>query len=107
LIVQFLAHPQAGAASHESYMEQENDDQIGLLAGKVSALRGIAIEIGDHVREDNRILDGLDDRFLTAGNLLGGTMRRLNTLASSKDSRHMLYLALFVVAVFLIIYKMR
>ena len=93
-------------------MEQENDDQIGLLAGKVSALRGIAVQvrlrhspfcrcslphrrvsalcspsaqnlrpwptfaataparsrtppshqIGDHVREDNKMLDGLDDR---------------------------------------------
>uniref|UniRef100_A0A7S3W915 t-SNARE coiled-coil homology domain-containing protein n=1 Tax=Strombidinopsis acuminata TaxID=141414 RepID=A0A7S3W915_9SPIT len=101
------AAAKAGAASHESYMEQENDDQIGLLAGKVSALRGIAIEIGDHVREDNRLLDSLDDKFMSAGGLLSGTMKRLNKLASSKDSKHMMYLALFVVAVFLFIYKMR
>ena len=33
--------------------------------------------------------------------------RRLGKLASSKDSRHMLYLALFVVAVILLIYKLR
>jgi len=99
--------PQAGAATHEGYQEQENDDHIGLLASKVSALRGIAIEIGEHVREDNRMLDTLDDRFLSAGGMLGGTMKRLNTLASSKDSKYMLYLALFVVGVFLLIYKMR
>ncbi|EOD10358.1 hypothetical protein EMIHUDRAFT_248402 [Emiliania huxleyi CCMP1516] len=87
------AAAKGGASSSEYYMEQENDDQIGLLAGKVSALRGIAVQIGDHVREDNKMLDGLDDR--------------LGKLASSKDSRHMLYLALFVVAVILLIYKLR
>jgi blocked-early-in-transport protein 1 len=98
---------QAGAASHESYMEQESDASIALLADKVRALKGIAIDIGAHVRDDNRLLDGLDNGFDSAGGLLGGTMKRLNALASSKDGNHMLYLALFVVGIFLFIYKMR
>ena len=57
-------------------MEQENDAQIGNLAGKVSQLRELSIQIGGHVREDNRLLSDLDGSFDSTGGLLGGTMKR-------------------------------
>lgn len=44
--------------------------------------------------------------FDGTGSILGGTMKRLQNLTGSKDSRLMLYLALFVVVVFLLIYKL-
>ena len=101
------AHPACAAqGAYGSCMEQENDAQIGALAGKVSQLKQLSIDIGTHVREDNSMLNDLDGSFDSAGGLLHGTMKRLGTLANSKDSRHMLYLALFVVLVFLVLYKM-
>lgn len=80
--------------------------QINSLANKVSALRDISKQIGNAVREDNALLGDLEGGFDSANSLLGGTMQRLSSLASSKDSRHMLYLACFVVFIFLLMYKL-
>lgn len=44
-------------------MENENDMQIGLLAGKVSQLKQLSIDIGAHVKDDNRMLNDLDGSF--------------------------------------------
>ena len=96
---------QAGAA-YESYMEQENDAHIGLLAGKVSQLKQLSIDIQGEIKSDIRQLDGLDSTFDSAGNALKGTMSCLSKMVSSKDGCHMFYLAIFTVFVFLIIYKM-
>ena len=40
------------------------------------------------------------------GSVLSGTMKRLGNLTNSKDSRHMLYLVVFVVVVLLLVYKL-
>eukprot|EP00964_Phaeocystis_antarctica_P093262 scaffold60130_cov62-Phaeocystis_antarctica.AAC.6 len=87
-------------------MENENDSQIAALLGKVNQLKQVSVQIGDHVREDNKLLNGMGDQFDTSGSMLGGTVKRLTALASSKDGWHMIYLAMFVVLVFLFIYKM-
>jgi len=95
-----------GGAAYEEIMQHENDAQIGMLLGKVSQLKEYTIQIGNQVRDDNKMLDGLDNDFDSAGSLLSGTMKRLGTMVNSKDSRHMLYLALFVVFVFMVMYRM-
>ena len=64
------------------------------------------IAIGSHVKEDNRLLGDLDNSFDSAGSLLSGTMKRLGNLADSGGNRHMLYLALFVIFVLLLVYKL-
>lgn len=87
-------------------MEGENDEKIGMLGSKVSELRELSIQIGRHVKDDKSLLDDLDGNFDGTGSLLSGTMKRLNTLSNSKDSRHMLFLACFVVLVFMLVYKL-
>ena len=47
-------------------MEQENDAQIGALGNKVSELRALSIQIGNHVKGDNKLLDDLDGNFDSA-----------------------------------------
>ena len=108
-----VAHPatcdwQAGGgnATLEHHMENENDAQITALLGKVNQLKEVSVQIGNHVREDNKLLNGMGDQFDSSGGLLNGTVKRLSALAGSKDSWHMLYMAIFVVFVFLFIYKM-
>ena len=66
----------------------------------------LSIAIGSHVKEDNRLLGDLDNSFDSAGSLLSGTMKRLGSLADSGGNRHMLYLALFVIFVLLLVYKL-
>lgn len=42
--------------------------------------------------------------FDKTGSLLGGTMKRLDALAQTKHGRHMIYLGLFVLCVFVLLY---
>ena len=95
-----------GSAAYDSHLENENDAQIGALAGKVSALKDISSQISIHIKGDNKMLDELDNSFDSTNNMLGGTMKRLNTLANSAGGGNMLYLIMFVVAVFLILWRM-
>ena len=95
-----------GGASYESYMEQENDASINHLASKVSALRDISIQIGGHIKEDNRLLDDMGGSFDRTSGMLGGTMKRLSTLANSSGGGYMIYLAVFVVFIFLLMWRL-
>ena len=52
------------------------------------------MQIGDHVREDNKMLNGMD-QFDTSGSMLGGTVKRPTALANSRDGWHTAYLAIF------------
>ncbi|KAL1504074.1 hypothetical protein AB1Y20_010484 [Prymnesium parvum] len=95
-----------GGAAYEAFLEEDNDAQIRSLGSKVSELRALSINIGQHVKSDNALLDELDGNFDSTGNILSGTMKRLGNLTNSKDSRHMLYLVVFVVVVLLLVYKL-
>lgn len=96
----------AGGAAYDSYLEQENDLQISQLASKVTALKDISIQIGGHIKDDNRLLDDMGDGFDKTRGLLGGTMQRLKNLADSTGGGYMLYLAVFVVFVLLLLWRM-
>ena len=98
--------PGYGSAAYDSHLESENDAQIGALAGKVSALKDISSQISIHIKGDNKLLDDLDNNFDSTGGMLGGTMKRLNTLANSSGGGNIFYLAMFVVAVFLLLWRM-
>ena len=54
----------------------------------------VSVQIGDHVREDNKMLNGMD-QFDTSGSMLGGTVKRPTALANSRDGWHTAYLAIF------------
>ena len=95
-----------GTAAYDAHMENENDMQIGELAGKVSALKDISNQINIHIKGDNKMLDELDNSFDTTTGMLGGTMKRLTSVAQSAGGGNILYLAMFVVAVFLILWRM-
>ena len=95
-----------GNATLDNHMENENDAQISALLGKVNQLKEVSVQIGNHVRDDNKMLNGMGDQFDSSGSMLSGTVKRLSALANSKDGWHLIYLALFVVFVFLFIYKM-
>jgi len=96
-----------GAAYTTSFMEKENDEHIGLLHGKVSQLKQMSIQIGDFVNQDNKLLDDMGGSFDRTNGLLSGTMKRLDALAQTKDGRHMIYLGLFVLGLFIFLYMRR
>ena len=96
-----------GSAAYDSHLENENDAQIAALAGKVGALKDISSQINIHIKGDNKMLDELDTSFDATGGLLGGVTKRLNVVANAAGGwGNMCYLAMFVVAVFLILWRM-
>ncbi|KAI8872198.1 hypothetical protein GQ42DRAFT_119730 [Ramicandelaber brevisporus] len=57
-------------------MESHNDGQLDVLAGKVTSLRQVTIDIHDNVNRQNQDLDEVDDRFGTLGTSLTSARRR-------------------------------
>ncbi|GMT23833.1 hypothetical protein PFISCL1PPCAC_15130 [Pristionchus fissidentatus] len=88
------------------YLERHNDNMVGDLASKVSALKNISISIGNDVREQNRLLNEMDSDFDSGKSLLGATMKKLGIVARAGGSRLQCYLILFALFVFFIIYSL-
>ena len=60
----------------------------------------------EQMRNQNKELDHMNDTFDRAGGLLGGTMKRLGALASKGGDCTMCYLAAFVFAVLLLVWRL-
>uniref|UniRef100_A0A914UJE5 t-SNARE coiled-coil homology domain-containing protein n=1 Tax=Plectus sambesii TaxID=2011161 RepID=A0A914UJE5_9BILA len=86
------------------YLEQQNNTLADQLSNKVSALKSLTIQIGDEVRDQNRLLSDMDTEFDSSGSLLGSTMRRLGIVSKAGGHKLMCYLILFALFVFMIIW---
>jgi blocked early in transport 1 len=80
-------------------LEQQNNDRINELSAHVARLKGLSIEIGDEVREQNSLLDGMGDGFANTRDLLQGSLVRIGTMLQSGGGRHMCYMVAFCVFV--------
>ncbi|KAK7073843.1 BET1-like protein [Halocaridina rubra] len=86
-----------GAEEHE--LDNRNQQRTFALAGKVSTLRSLALDIENEAYEHNRLLDGVGNDFTSSDTLMGGSINRVKTLLTSgRQNRKVLcYTALFVV----------
>ncbi|EDV28598.1 uncharacterized protein TRIADDRAFT_51677 [Trichoplax adhaerens] len=89
-------------------LEEENDRQIAGLAGKVSQLKSLTVDIEGEARNHNHYLDDMQGDFEGTTTLLGGSNKRLKSMVSSasQNPRFMCYLILFIVVIFFIAYYM-
>lgn len=97
----------AGMSSHETnsnIMEQQNNDRISELSDQVARLKGLTIDIGNEVREQNSLLDNMGDGFSNVGDLLTGSLARIGTMLESGGAKHMCYMVGFVVFVMVFLY---
>ena len=85
-------------------LEQQNNELTDTLDERIGALKGLTIELGDEAREHNRLLDEIELDFSSADSLLKGTMQKLSVLINTGGNKHMCYLALFALGVFLFLY---
>ncbi|XP_063881224.1 BET1-like protein isoform X2 [Scylla paramamosain] len=97
--------PQTIAGAEEQELDTRNQQRAFALAGKVSALRGLALDIENEAYEHNRLLDGVGNDFSGSEGLMSGSITRVkNLLSSSRQNRKvMCYMAGFVV-VFLFLF---
>ena len=92
-----------GFGGHEQ-LEEQNNAAEDELRDKVGLLKTLAINIGDEVKEHNRMLHDTDSIFDNAGALLSNTIGNVGKLLKSGGRYHMLYLFLFVLFVVFILW---
>lgn len=100
------SHLESGRArdTNANIMEQQNNDRISQLSDQVSRLKGLTIDIGNEVREQNSLLDDMGEGFSHTGDLLAGSLRRIGTMLESGGAKHMCYMVAFVVFVMVFLY---
>ena len=87
-------------------MEQQNNDKISQLSDQVALLKGLTIDIGNEVREQNSLLDQMGDGFSSAGDLLAGSLRKIGTMLDAGGAKHMFYMVGFIVGVMVLLYML-
>jgi blocked-early-in-transport protein 1 len=97
----------SGRSARETYagiMEQQNNDKVSELSEHIARLKGLTIDIGNEVREQNSLLDNMHDGFLNTQDMLAGSLRRIGTMLESGGAKHMCYMVGFVVFVMVFLY---
>ena len=92
------------AGAEEDEFIKQNEEQISALSTKIADLKRITIDIHQEVNSQNKLLEGMESQFDSTGGVLQGTMKKLGGLLEVKDSKHMCYLSVFIVFLFLLIY---
>mmetsp|Transcript_22980 Transcript_22980/g.32097 ORF Transcript_22980/g.32097 Transcript_22980/m.32097 type:complete len:158 (+) Transcript_22980:304-777(+) len=90
--------------TNTNIMEQQNNDRINELSDQVARLKGLTIDIGNEVREQNSLLENMENSFGNVGDLLAGSLRRIGTMLESGGAKHMCYMVAFVVFVMVFLY---
>ena len=90
--------------TNSNILEQQNNERINELSDQVARLKGLTISIGDEVREQNSLLDNMQDGFMNTGDLLRSSLSRIGTMLESGGTKHMLYMIGFCVLAMLFLW---
>lgn len=83
--------------------ERQNNSRLDELASKVTALRGVTIDIYDNARQQD-ILDSTNDTFTSMSSQLKGSAGRLTRMAASGNRIAILKLSGILIGVFIFLY---
>ena len=91
--------------TNANILEQQNNDRIYELSEQVSRLKGLTVDIGNEVREQNSLLDNMGDGFMNTRDMLSNSLVRIGTMLESGGAKHMCYMVAFVVFVCVVLYR--
>jgi len=83
--------------------ERQNNSRLDELASKVTALRGVTIDIYDNAR-DQGVIDNANETFSSFSTTLKGSATRLGRMAQSGNKIAILKLAAIIVAMVVLLY---
>mmetsp|Transcript_20872 Transcript_20872/g.42986 ORF Transcript_20872/g.42986 Transcript_20872/m.42986 type:complete len:145 (-) Transcript_20872:905-1339(-) len=92
--------------ANTNILEQQNNDRISELSEQVARLKGLTVDIGAEVREQNSFLDKMGEGFLSTGDMLQGSLAKIGIMLDTSSGKHMCYMILFVVFVVVFLYWM-
>jgi len=87
-------------------MEQQNNERISELSEQVARLKGLTIDIGNEVREQNSLLDQMQDGFSSTGDMLAGSLRRIGTMLDAGGPKAMMVMTGCIVFVVVMLYML-
>ncbi|KAA8565688.1 hypothetical protein MFRU_006g02570 [Monilinia fructicola] len=83
--------------------ERQNNSRLNELSAKVSALRGVTVDIYDNARAQD-VIDNTSDTFSSMSSSLKGSASRLGRMASSGNKVAILKLSGMIVGSVLILW---
>ncbi|KAL1306107.1 hypothetical protein AAFC00_004224 [Neodothiora populina] len=83
--------------------ESQNNERLSALSSKVSALRGVTIDIYDSAR-DQTVIDSSSDAFSNMTTSLKGSAGRLGRMAGQGNKVAILKLAAMLVGAFFVLW---
>jgi len=89
---------------NEFLLEKDNERKLDELAQTTSVIKGLVRDIESGIDTSNKNLSFLDKEMGDVQGLIGGAMIRLSNLTQQGGTRHMCYLILFVVFIFVLLY---
>merc|ERR1712166_690099 len=96
-----------GSDDHMMAMEEGSQDaSITALREKMALIKDMSNVMGDEIREQNDMIDGIDTDMQGARNQLAKAMKHAKELLAQAGSRHMCYLFLFVLMFFFLLWKL-
>mmetsp|Transcript_22348 Transcript_22348/g.62168 ORF Transcript_22348/g.62168 Transcript_22348/m.62168 type:complete len:145 (+) Transcript_22348:298-732(+) len=92
--------------ANTNILEQQNNDRISELSEQVARLKGLTVDIGSEIREQNSLLEKMGEGFLSTGDMLQSSLARIGIMLDTSSGKHMCYMILFVVFVVVFLYWM-
>jgi len=89
---------------NEDLLERDNDKKLEELAQTVSVIKGLTRDIESGIDQSSKSLGFLDKEMTDVQGMIGGAMNKLHNLTQQGGSRHMCYLILFIVFIFILLY---
>ncbi|RDA86638.1 hypothetical protein CP532_5020 [Ophiocordyceps camponoti-leonardi (nom. inval.)] len=83
--------------------ERQNNARLDELSAKVSALRGVTIDIYDNARAQD-VIDNTSDTFSSMATQIKGSASRLSRMAAAGNKVAVLKLSAIIIAIFLFLY---
>ncbi|KAL7793108.1 hypothetical protein V8C37DRAFT_409789 [Trichoderma ceciliae] len=83
--------------------ERQNNARLEELSSKVTALRGVTVDIYDNARAQD-VIDNTSDTFTSMASQVKGSATRLTRMAASGNNIAILKLAAIIIGAFLLLY---
>jgi blocked early in transport 1 len=90
--------------TNANILEQQNNERMNELASHVALLKGLTIEIGNEVREQNSLLDNMNDGFSNTRDMLQNSLRRIGSMLEQGGTKHMCYMVIFCVCIMMLLW---
>jgi len=82
-----------------------NEEQLEILASSISKIKIISQGIGEQVKEDNRVIGGMERNMIQGKQMMIKTMNKLDQVLNSKSGNIIFYTIFFILLVFMVLYK--